>query len=247
VSAKVSVIVAGAGSGSRFGGPVKKTFAQIDGRPVMIRALELFVNRDDVCQLILAVGPDDFDAVKTKFGANLGFMGVKLVQGGAHRWQTVRNALAEVKPEADLVAVHDAVRPCLTEERISEVFAVAAAKGAAILAAPVSATLKSVDQNGRIRETRRRDSLWSAQTPQVFKRELIVAAYAALPADGADVTDDAQVLEAAGVPVWVVESDESNLKITRPGDLRLAEAILKALPKPKPSGPAGPWAAEKMW
>ena len=95
MASKVAVIVAAAGASTRFGGPVKKPFAQIDGRPVVLRALELFVNREDVCRIILAVSEEDYDMVKTKFGANLGFMGVTLVKGGAERWQTIRNALAK--------------------------------------------------------------------------------------------------------------------------------------------------------
>jgi len=244
---KVAVIVAAAGAGTRFGGPVKKTFAQIDGRPVMIRTLELFVNREDVCQIVLAVSEEDYDDVKTKYGANLGFMGVRLVKGGAERCQTVANALAAVDDQAELVAVHDAVRPCLTAEKITEVFEAAEKHGAAMLASPVNETIKRVDGEKVIQETVDRRGLYLAQTPQVFKRQVIVEAYAKLGGQKGHFTDDAQVVERIGVRTVVVENDLSNVKITRPSDLKLAEAILKAMPKPKKPGPAGPFEAEKMW
>lgn len=247
MAAKVAVIVAAAGASTRFGGKVKKPFAKIDGRAVMLRTLELFVNRDDVCQLLLAVGEDDYDMVQTKYGANLGFMGIKMVKGGPQRWQTVQNALAQVTAEADLVAVHDAVRPCLTAARITDVFSAAERSGAAILAAPIDETLKLVGNDGVIESTLDRRGRYVAQTPQVFKREWIVDAYARLTSTNADPTDDAQVLEEAGYKVTIVESDSSNLKITRQSDLKLADAIIKSLPRPKPKGPAGPWAAEQMW
>src|SRR5690606_3983639 len=119
--------------------------------------LELFINRQDVVQTILAVAPEDTEEVKRKFGPNLSFMGVNLVEGGAQRAETVAKALERVKPEADFVAVHDAVRPCVTEEMIDAVFAQAAKSGAAILAAPVRGTLKRVGTANLIEHTVSRD------------------------------------------------------------------------------------------
>jgi len=247
LSSKVAVIVAAAGASKRFGGPVKKPFANIDGRPVVIRTLELFVNREDVCRILLAVGEEDYEMVKTKFGANLGFMGVKLVRGGAERWQTVRNALQNVGDDADLLAVHDAVRPCLTKAKITEVFEAAEKFQAAILAAPIGETIKRVGSDNTIEATVDRQGLYLAQTPQVFKRQTLIDAYEKLSETTDRPTDDAQVVERAGGTVAIVECDQSNIKITRQGDLKLAQAILKTLPKPKKTGPTGPWAAEKMW
>jgi len=247
LSSRVAVIVAGAGVGVRFGGPVKKTFANIDGRAVMLRTLELFANRDDVCQILLAVSVDDYDTIKAKFGANLGFMGVTLVKGGEKRWQTVRNAINEVRDDAELIAVHDAVRPCLTEEKITEVFEAANISGGAILAAPIDSTIKRVGKDDTIEATTDRRRLYLAQTPQVFKRQVLIDAYATMADEGGELTDDAQVVERAGGKVTIVRCDQSNIKITRPGDLRLASAILETLPKPKRPGPTGPWAGEKGW
>ncbi len=248
MSFKVAVIVAAAGASTRFGGKVKKPYARIDDRPVFIRTLELFINRDDVCQTILMAAEDDYDMVTTKFGPNLGFMGVELARGGKERWQTIKNAIEKLSTDADLVAVHDAVRPCLTAEKITEVFETADKTGAAMLATPVDATIKRVDKDGVIEETVDRTGLYLAQTPQVFKRESFIEAYDKVNGDDAKFTDDAQVLDTIGVKTTVVECGQTNIKITRKSDLKLAGAISKTLPKPKKKGgQVGPWEAENMW
>ncbi len=225
---KFSVIIVAAGKSERFGGKEKKTFAKLDGRPLFLRSLEPFTRRDDVCQTILAVAPEDMDEMKSKFGANLGFMGVNLVEGGAERWQTVQNAIERVSEDATHIAVHDAARPCVTEAMISDVFAEAVKSGAAILATPLTGTLKRMGQGG-IEETVSRDNLYEAQTPQVFLKSILVDAYAKL-AEGANVTDDAQVVEQTGHLVTVVNSSPLNLKITSRADLSLAQAIIKTRP-----------------
>lgn len=231
---KVAVIVPAAGAGKRFGGDVRKPFAQIDNRPVFIRTIELFVNRADVCQMILTVSPQDYEVVKEKYAANLMFMNIRLVQGGAERRDSVRAALAAVDDAAEFVCVHDAVRPCILEEWIDQVFEAAAQSGAAILATPLHGTLKRV-RDGKIAETVSREGLFEAQTPQVFRKDLLRSAYEALPPDAAP-TDDAQVVEMAGHVVTIVRGDARNIKITTPGDMVLAGAILKGMTrKAKPA------------
>lgn len=223
--AKVAVVIPAAGAGERFGGKVKKPFAQIDSRPIFIRSIELFINRPDVVQVVLTVSPEDHDVVREKYAANLMFMGIKLVKGGATRVESVRAALGHVDESADLVCVHDAVRPCVLESWIDQVFKQADQTGAAILAAPLSGTIKRVKDKA-VEQTVPREGLYEAQTPQVFRRELLLKAYADLPAD-LEPTDDAQVVERTGQAVAVVGTDARNLKITTPGDMSLAGAILK--------------------
>jgi len=233
---KYAVIVPAAGKAERFGGAEKKTFAKIDGRPVFLRTLEQFINRPDVCQTILAVAPEDVATAKTTYGANLGFMGIKLVEGGARRCDTVAAALKIVSDEADYVAVHDAARPCVTADMIDAVFAEAVKSGAALLASPIVGTVKQVSPTKVVEKTVDRAGLYEAQTPQVFRKDVILAAYARLAADPAsEVTDDAQLVEQSGHAVTVVVADASNLKITTKGDLTLAAAIIKARPaRPAP-------------
>lgn len=249
--AKFAVIVPGAGSGSRFkaaGGQFtasgNKIFQRIKDQPVFIRTLEAFSSRDDVCQVQLVVSGDDMAEVKEKYGGNLGFMGVKLTEGGAIRAESVRNALANVDKDAEFVCVHDAARPCISQLWIDAVFDEAVKTGAAILAYPVHGTLKKVSDSKVIDETVSRSGLWQAQTPQVFRKDLMLKAYAG---DMADVTDDAQLVERIGHPVSVVMGDPRNIKITTPSDLSLAAAVIDTLPKPKNNrGYQNPF-AEAQW
>ena len=244
--AKVAVIIVAAGKGERFGGAEGKTFAKVDGRPMFLRTLEHFINRDDVCQTILVVGPEDEDQVKEKYGANLGFMGVKLVVGGEQRPDSVANGLAVVREDAELVAIHDAARPCVSAAMIDAVFAEAAKSGAAILAAPLRGTIKRASQAGVVDETVPRGDLWEAQTPQVFRRALILEAYENRGEFEGELTDDAQLAEAIGHPVALVESDFTNLKITARADITLANAIIKSRPAPKVKAPLSPF-EEAQW
>lgn len=244
--ARFAVILPAAGRSTRFRGKEKKPFATLDGRALWLRSAELFVTRADVCQCLVVVAPEDEETFRRRYGANLAFMNVQIARGGAERSESVANALAMVKPEADFVAVHDAARPCLTDELIDRVFARAKEAGATVPAVPVADTLKRAS-GGRVRDTVPRQDLWLAQTPQAFRREWLVEAYAKRGQFGAAVTDDAQLVEAAGHAVQVVEGLPTNVKVTTRDDLLLAEAILKARPKPKPSGPAHPFAEEEMW
>jgi len=245
--AHFAVILPAAGGSSRFRDKEKKPFATLDGRAVWLRSAELFVTRPDVIQTIIVIAPADQEMFRRRYGANLAFMNVQIASGGTERFESVANALALVKPEADFVAVHDAVRPCLTAALIDKVFARAAQTGAALLGVPVTDTVKQVGAQHQVTATLPRQGLWLAQTPQVFRRDWLAEAYANRAKLGKEITDDAQLVEAAGHPVTAVEGSAQNIKITTKGDLILAEAILKAQPKPKPSGPIHPFAEEEMW
>ena len=226
---KISVIIPAAGAGRRFGLNGNKVFQQIGGRPLFMLALEVFSSRQDVCQIQLVVSVDDIEQVTEQFDRDIASARVAIVSGGATRSESVRNALGGVSDEGELVCVHDAVRPCVAQEWINDVFAEAAKTGAAILAYPVHGTLKKVLPGNVIDRTVARAGLWQAQTPQVFRKDLLVAAYTG---DVSGVTDDAQLVEAAGHPVSVVMGDPRNIKITTPCDLALAAAVIDTLPKP---------------
>ncbi len=244
---KFAVIFPAGGRSARFSGKEKKPFTNLDGRAVWLRSVEIFVTRNDVCQCIIVVAPDDQEFFRSRFGPNLAFMSVRIANGGAQRFESVGNALAMVEPEADFVAIHDAVRPCITEEQINAVFHKAQETGAAILAVPVADTLKRVDSTGKIEATPPRQGLWQAQTPQVFRRDWLLEAYAQRGQLKSAITDDAQLVEAAGHPVVVVEGSPLNIKITTKADIYLAEAILKSRPKPKAPKQYHPFAEEEMW
>lgn len=227
---RFAVILPAAGKSRRFGkqGP-KKVFANLDGRAVWLRSADLFLNRKDVVQVIVAISPEDRQYFLDRFGSDLAVLGIDWVEGGAERYHSVAHALQKVSDQAQWVAIHDAARPCLTQAEIDAVFAGAAQHGAAILATPLTATIK----RGRdtIAETVDRTDLWAAQTPQVFRRDWLSQSYQALEASGTPVTDDAQVIEAAGHAVRLVPGKSTNLKITTGEDLGLAAALLKSQPR----------------
>lgn len=244
--AKFAAILPAAGKSSRFGhSQYKKPFASLAGRAVWLHAAERFLNRDDTRQVILVISAEDREYFQFKFGANVAVLGIQVVEGGAERAESVEKALALVKPDVDFVCIHDAVRPCLADVWVDRIFAAAEESGAAIVAVSVSGTLKRVGKDKTIEETVSRDHLWEAQTPQVFRRELLLEAYAKRA--GFVATDDAQLVERIGHPVKVVPGSPINLKITTQEDLRLAEQALKALPKPKLAGPRHPFADDDMW
>ncbi len=244
--ARFGVILVAAGRSSRFeDANYKKPFAPLAGRPVWIHAAEKFTDRDDVKQVVIVVAPEDREAFLEKFGANLAFMGIALAEGGKERADSVKAGLEKLGPEIDHVAIHDAARPCLAPEWIDRVFVAGVNTGAAILATPVVSTLKRVGADHTITETVDRTGLWEAQTPQVFAREVLEQAFAA--AAGRSATDEAGLVEATGHRVTVVPGSPINFKITTREDLRLAEQALKAMPKPKLSGPAHPFAGDDLW
>ncbi len=175
----IAVIICAAGASARFGGNRKKPFIEVKGQAAFLRSLSFFAKRDDVTQKILAISPADQEFVELKWGANLAFDQVKLCLGGSERFETVANALKLVRDDIDLIAVHDAVRCCLTDKWLDELFNLAAETKAAMLAAPVVATLKKVE-NGQITQTIDRTGLYEAQTPQVFDAKLLKKAYADL-------------------------------------------------------------------
>ncbi|MFO0798735.1 MAG: 2-C-methyl-D-erythritol 4-phosphate cytidylyltransferase [Gemmataceae bacterium] len=225
----VAVIIPAAGQSSRFGGLEKKPFVSLDGRPVWQRSAELFWNRPDVSRVYLVLSPDDRADFRARFGHLIAFANVELIDGGAERFESVANALARVPSDVGFIAVHDAVRPLGTPALIDAVFGAAAEHGAALLAVPVADTLKRVDAaTSRVVGTTPRTGLWQAQTPQVFRRDWLLDAYARRAEVPQPVTDDAQLVEAAGYPVVVVTGSATNFKITTRDDLALAEVILKA-------------------
>jgi 2-C-methyl-D-erythritol 4-phosphate cytidylyltransferase len=229
MSASVAVIIPAAGKSSRFGGREKKPFVSLDGRPVWLRAAELFWKRDDVSKVYLVIAPDDRDEFRGRFGHLLAFASAEVVSGGVERFESVANALTKVPDSVEYVAIHDAVRPITPSSFIDAVFAAAEQHGAAMLAIPVADTLKQVDTaTSRIIGTIPRTGLWQAQTPQVFRRDLLVAGYAKRNELKIPITDDAQLVEAIGHDVFVVLGSQANFKITTREDLELAEAILKA-------------------
>ena len=246
MSQNVAAIICAAGTSSRFGGKRKKAFVDVAGRAVFLRSVELFSNRSDVKQVLLGIASEDEEFVSVKWGPNLKFFNVQIYMGGSERFDTVVKGIELVNDDIDLIAVHDACRCCVTEEIIDSTITAAAQSGAAIPACPVTATIKQAKDN-IITQTVDRAGLYEAQTPQVFSASLLRKAYENLKnLDKSKISDDSQLVEALGHKVTIVETDSSNIKITRQNDIAVAEAILKFRPKLMPKGPIGPY-IEAQW
>jgi 2-C-methyl-D-erythritol 4-phosphate cytidylyltransferase len=243
---KFAVILPAAGRSSRFRDKnYKKPFVPLANKAVWLYSADRFLARDDVVQVILVIAPEDRPDFNFKFAANVAILGIDVVDGGAERADSIMAALARVKPQADFVCVHDAARPCICDAWLDEIFAAAERTDAAIFAIPVAGTLKLSSDGRQIDKTVSREHLWEAQTPQVFRRQLLLDAYA--QRGDFNATDDAQLVERLGHRVAIVPGSPVNMKITTREDLRLAEQALKALPKPKLTGPAHPFADDDMW
>ncbi len=201
-----------------------------------------------MAQTIVVIAPEDRELFERRFRPSVAFMDIRVIDGGAERSDSVARALEAVDPSCEFVAVHDAARPCLTAEMVDAVFAAAREHGAALPALPVADTIKRVGDDRMTAETIPRAGLYLAQTPQAFRRELLMRAYANRGRLGAAATDDTQLVEAIGHRCAVVEGSPLNLKITTAADLRLASAVLQVLPRPKREGPSHPFADEQaMW
>lgn len=243
---KFAVVLAAAGKSSRFHDQhYKKPFAPLKDRAVWLHCADKFLNRDDVAQVLIVIAPEDRERFFDSFGANVAILGIDVVDGGAERSDSIANALERVQDDVDFVAVHDAARPCLAPEWVDRVFEKAVATGAAMLAIPITGTVKRVAANGEIQETVPRDNLWEAQTPQVFRKDILLKAYAQRGQQPA--TDDAELVQRIGTTVSVVKGSPINLKITTKEDLRLAAQAMHALPKPKLPGAAHPFADDNLF
>jgi 2-C-methyl-D-erythritol 4-phosphate cytidylyltransferase len=241
-----AVIFPAAGKSSRFGDPKqKKIYAELEGRAVWLRAVEPFLTRDDVGQLILAIAPEDRELFERRYRANVAFMNIRVIDGGAERSDTVARALESVDAHCEFVAIHDAARPCLSAGLIDAVFAAAREHGAALPAVPVAETVKRVGEDRFTNATVPREGLYLAQTPQVFRRELLFKAYAQRARAGSQITDDCQLVEAMGHHCAVVDGSRLNIKITTREDLKLAAAVLPLLEKPKREGSSHPYSEEQ--
>ncbi|MDR0392581.1 MAG: 2-C-methyl-D-erythritol 4-phosphate cytidylyltransferase, partial [Planctomycetaceae bacterium] len=195
------------------------------GKPIWLYCTEKFAKRVEVRQIILVVSPEDVSWFRDYFAVEIDKLLLMVISGGAERVDSVQRALNIVHDNLDYVVVHDAARPCVTDEQINDVFNKAKRHGAAILASPIVGTVKLVDNN-IIKSTVPRSGLWEAQTPQVFERQILLDAYAARKEYETIPTDDAELVEKAGFEISIVPSDRANLKITTQADLKFAEIIL---------------------
>jgi 2-C-methyl-D-erythritol 4-phosphate cytidylyltransferase len=228
---QVFAILPAAGLGTRMAGPQPKQFLALNGLPILIHSLRAFAAVKRVTAIYVAVRKPEIERVQAQI-AEYGFTSrVQVVEGGDNRQQSVSNALAALPAEPDdIVLVHDAVRPLIDVATIDRTIDAVAEFGAAIVGLPAVDTIKQVERTAHgalVTSTIPREFIVLAQTPQGFRYGLLQRAFAEATADGFIGTDEASVVERAGLPVAVVHGSQVNLKITQQGDLELAEFYLR--------------------
>lgn len=228
-----------AGRGTRLGAAVPKAFLELGGDALVVHSaarLLAAVPAGDACEVLVLIQPEDRVALVPAHAARLraalpADVDLTFVDGGATRQESMERGLAATSDDVDLVCVHDAARALVPVERAHECLLTAQATGAALLAVPAADTLKRA-RDGRVVETLDRSDVWYAQTPQIARRDWFVEAAAAARRASFSATDDVSLLEHAGRQVAVVAGSAGNIKITRPDDLPVAEALLQRDPTP---------------
>jgi len=226
---RATAIVLAAGAGRRIGGEVPKAYLAIGGRPLVLRTLDRMFSSQAVENVVLVVAAVELARCETLLRADRALQNRPwlLHVGGATRQQSAKRGLEKVSSDTDIVIIHDGARPFVSTDLIDRCVEAAAIKGAVVPGLPARDTIKEVSNDRWIQSTPERGKLWEIQTPQVFKCELIVAAHERAERDGAEVTDDAMVVERIGKPVFVLDGERMNFKITVPEDVWLAETLIR--------------------
>ena len=221
-----TAIIVAAGKSARMGGDVDKAFLSLGPKPVLAYSLMTFEACPDIDKIVLVVRKDQLVAAKSAsqmFGCR---KVAAIVAGGATRQESVGNGMAACDPETTMVCVHDGARPCITSALISETIRTAKRTGSGVAAAKVTDTLKSVDHGQVVASTIYRAKVWSVQTPQTFKFDILRRALEKAKQDKANFTDEASAVEHLGESVHLVPSSFPNIKITVTDDLKVAALLL---------------------
>lgn len=229
----VTAIVLAAGKGERLKTRTPKALVKINSKPAIFYCLRALSSHPEIADIVVVANSKNLQAIKNKIKAYEGAGKVKnIVIGGKRRQDSVLSGLRALDKKTELVLIHDAARPFPDRTLLTRVIAEAKKCGAAIVGVPVKSTLKRVKGRGQllIERTIDRDGLWEIQTPQVFSKEIILKAYNKFK--DIPVTDDSSLVEKLGHPVSIAKGSISNIKITTPEDLLLAEAIAKVF-KPR--------------
>jgi 2-C-methyl-D-erythritol 4-phosphate cytidylyltransferase len=223
---RAAAIIAAAGNFTRMGG-IPKQMVLLDNMPVIAHTIKSFQQAKHIREIVVVTRPDDVNQMMDicrKYSLN---KVSTIVVGGSTRQRSVFNGINCTQGKTSFFAIHDGARPLIKPETIDKVVEYAWTYNAAVAAVHCKDTIKKADENGFVRDTPKRQFLWSAQTPQVFERELYLKAIESAISDGDDYTDDSQLIERLGHKVYLVESDYENIKITTPSDIAVAQAILE--------------------
>jgi 2-C-methyl-D-erythritol 4-phosphate cytidylyltransferase len=225
MSEPLSAVVVAAGRSQRMG--FDKLLTPLAGRPLLLHTIDRLLQTGVPAEIVLVIRPGseaEMDAVLSPIRER---GTIRLVEGGAQRQDSVQAGLRAVSKSSEYVLVHDAARPFVTKELIDIVLEAARSSGAAVCGAPCSDSLKEVEEDGLVLRTVDRSGIWTVQTPQIFRTDLLKAAYQAVAPSGEVFTDDTAVVERAGHPVRVALYHGINFKVTTPSDWKLAEAYLQ--------------------
>ena len=225
----VTAIIVAAGEGKRIGGPVSKSFLPIAGRPLVLRTLDRFFSTQSIEKVILVVADKELGQSQRLIASdpNLSHRSWILQAGGASRQESVRRGLDRLDPDCEIVVIHDGARPFVSSSLIDRSIEEAYRVGAVVIGVPVRDTIKVVSEEHWVQATPARNGLWEIQTPQVFRKEIIVQAHDLGDRHPMEATDDSTLVEQMGKPVFLLEGERSNIKITVSEDLLLAEALLR--------------------
>ena len=224
----VNVVIVAAGKGTRLQSELPKPFLSVAGKPILVHTLRRFAPIEAVRRIVVVVAAERETLCQEVLHTHGPWpQPITVVHGGAERQDSVRNGLAALETQCEIVVIHDAARPFISVEAIQRSIDAAAETGSAVVATPVRDTIKRADAQHTIRETVSRHDLWLAQTPQTFRVEVIRAAHRWAQQRSITGTDDATLVEQMGRPVRIVPGDVLNFKITTPDDLALAQAVLQ--------------------
>lgn len=221
-----TAIIVAAGEGRRVGAGISKVYLPIGGRALLLRTLDQFSRAKTVNNVIVVIAERDLDRCRSLLGSDpqAPKQSWILQTGGSSRQESVNRGLKKISSECDVVVIHDGARPFVSAELIDRVIDEVSTRKAVVVGVPVRDTIKVISGDRQILSTPPRDCLWEIQTPQAFERKLILEAHKA--AADQDATDDASLVERLGKPVYVIDGERTNIKITLPEDLLFAEALV---------------------
>ena len=223
----VTAIFPAAGASKRMGGGVNKNLIELCGEPILIRTLKTFSQVERVNFLIVVVAAHEVETVEKLLRGTEGLKSWLVTTGGSERQYSIANGLKLLPDDAEIILVHDAARPLVSARTINNVIDAAEKFGGAIAAVPVKDTIKVVDAEGFVKSTPPRSGLVAVQTPQGFKREILLQAYARASEENFLGTDDASLVERLGVKIKIVAGSYENIKVTTPEDINVAETFLR--------------------
>ncbi len=224
----ISVLIAAAGVGSRMGGNVSKQFIELGDKPVLAHTIEKFENNKYIDEIIIIMKEDSIDYCRNQIVRKYRFRKVsKIIRGGRERQDSVYNGILALSNNTDIVVSHDGARPFVKDQVIEESIKKAIEIGAAVVGVPVTDTVKIIDEDKSINNTPKRALLWAAQTPQVFRKDILKEAYNKAIEEYFLGTDDSSLVERIGYKVAMIEGSYSNIKLTTKEDIDMAESIMK--------------------